>query len=129
MRSLKQIGTVGGFFLVIISGSAQTKNAQPPETTNLIESIQGSALYSAYCALCHGKDGRGEGPLAKSLRVSPAIRPAWLREMAALFRWIEFNRLFRASSYCPRGTVRKRCRCGDLSFRRLLGTKTWDGCA
>ena len=64
--------TVGGLFLVIMLGSAQTKNTQPPETAHLIDSIQGPALYTAYCTVCHGKDGKGGGPMAKSLKVTPA---------------------------------------------------------
>jgi mono/diheme cytochrome c family protein len=43
---------------------------QEPEP--LIESIQGPALYQAYCASCHGKDAKGSGVAAKSLRVPPA---------------------------------------------------------
>jgi len=45
--------------------------AQQPETDRLIDSIQGPALYTAYCAVCHGKDARGDGPMAKSLKVGP----------------------------------------------------------
>ncbi len=36
------------------------------------EAINGNALYNAYCASCHGTDGRGDGPVAKSLKVAPS---------------------------------------------------------
>jgi mono/diheme cytochrome c family protein len=42
------------------------------ESEQLIESIQGPALYQAYCATCHGKDAKGAGVIAKSLKVPPA---------------------------------------------------------
>jgi mono/diheme cytochrome c family protein len=42
------------------------------EEVRLIESIQGPALYQAYCASCHGKDAKGGGAIAKSLKVPPA---------------------------------------------------------
>jgi mono/diheme cytochrome c family protein len=31
----------------------------------------GATLYRTYCAVCHGPDARGRGPLASSLRVAP----------------------------------------------------------
>lgn len=31
----------------------------------------GNALYVRHCASCHGKDGRGAGPVAPSLKVVP----------------------------------------------------------
>jgi len=61
---------VGGLFAILAS-SAQTQKTQPPETTHLIDSVQGPVLYRAYCAVCHGKDGKGGGPMAKSLKVPP----------------------------------------------------------
>jgi mono/diheme cytochrome c family protein len=38
----------------------------------LIDSIEGQALYKAYCAACHGIGATGNGPLASALTVPPA---------------------------------------------------------
>ena len=32
--------------------------------------LQGPALFKAYCAVCHGNGGRGDGPMAASVRAS-----------------------------------------------------------
>ena len=29
-------------------------------------------MYLAYCATCHGKGGKGDGPVARALKVAPA---------------------------------------------------------
>jgi len=34
--------------------------------------FEGRRLYVSYCQLCHGSDGRGDGPLAKAMKISPA---------------------------------------------------------
>jgi mono/diheme cytochrome c family protein len=60
--------------LVVVCGFSlmQAPKGQPQgEGTRLIESIQGPALYTAYCAVCHGKDGKGSGPMATSLKIAP----------------------------------------------------------
>ncbi len=33
--------------------------------------ISGATLYKSYCASCHGVDGRGNGPVASSLKTAP----------------------------------------------------------
>ena len=52
--------------------SAAKNPSSKQEEGPLIASIQGPALYQAYCASCHGKDAKGGGPMAKSLKVPPA---------------------------------------------------------
>ena len=32
----------------------------------------GEDMYTSYCAVCHGKDGKGNGPAAEALKVPPA---------------------------------------------------------
>lgn len=41
------------------------------QDTTLIRSIEGKDLYSAYCASCHGMDGKGSGPASAAMKVSP----------------------------------------------------------
>jgi mono/diheme cytochrome c family protein len=53
----------------LVSFSALAQDQKAAEKTRLIASIQGPALYSAYCAVCHGSQARGDGPMAKSLKV------------------------------------------------------------
>ncbi len=36
-----------------------------------IAGVSGAYAYRTYCATCHGADGKGEGPLAESLRFRP----------------------------------------------------------
>ena len=50
-------------------GLAQTKVEKTPiERTR----IDGKVMFDSYCAVCHGKEGIGNGPAAKSLAKVPA---------------------------------------------------------
>jgi mono/diheme cytochrome c family protein len=42
------------------------------ETKLVTSSMVGSEIYRTYCAVCHGDRGRGDGPLAGSLRSVPS---------------------------------------------------------
>lgn len=34
--------------------------------------VSGKEMYAAYCAACHGTDGKGGGPAASALKIPPA---------------------------------------------------------
>src|SRR5579862_784081 len=51
---------------------AQSPRAGASKHEELISSIQGPALYKAYCSSCHGSDAKGKGPMANSLKVAPS---------------------------------------------------------
>ena len=36
------------------------------------QAYEGRRLYVSYCQLCHGVDGKGDGPLARAMEISPA---------------------------------------------------------
>jgi mono/diheme cytochrome c family protein len=62
---------IGGSLLICVFSLAQNQEGQRPEHGHLIDSVKGAVLFKAYCAVCHGKDGKGAGPMAKSLKTSP----------------------------------------------------------
>jgi|SRR5579871_2238380 len=51
---------------------AQNPRAGASRHEQLISSIQGPALYRAYCSSCHGPAATGNGPMANSLKVAPS---------------------------------------------------------
>jgi mono/diheme cytochrome c family protein len=61
--------------IVILAASlliwAATPASKAKDPGRLIDSIEGPALYKAYCAACHGTDARGNGPFALALKVAP----------------------------------------------------------
>lgn len=52
-----------------VAPAAQTTGGQVPRLT--IESTDGRDVFDVYCATCHGRDGRGDGPVAASLKTPP----------------------------------------------------------
>ena len=52
--------------LVILTVNLSDALANPPTA------YEGRALYVSYCQLCHGLKGKGDGPLARAMDISPA---------------------------------------------------------
>jgi len=50
--------------ILVISTPAVSANPPP--------AYEGRKLYVSYCQLCHGTGGKGDGPLAKAMEISPA---------------------------------------------------------
>jgi mono/diheme cytochrome c family protein len=61
--------------MATIASAQQPAPKAPPKVVKqparAIASVEGKELYAAYCAACHGKEGRGDGPAAASLKVAP----------------------------------------------------------
>ncbi len=60
---------IAGILLAMPLGAEQAPATPTAQNTHLIESITGPALYTAYCSVCHGWDGKGGGPMAGFLKV------------------------------------------------------------
>jgi len=55
----------------VASANAQTKEVKkgPIKATS---ATSGAEMFASYCAACHGKDGKGNGPAAAALKNPPA---------------------------------------------------------
>ena len=59
----------GSMLLTALLGGTFTKSQTAPKAGEpLITSVKGPELFHAYCAACHGTNGRGDGPTASSLK-------------------------------------------------------------
>jgi len=52
------------------AASAQTKIEKGP--IKQTSASDAGTMFNSYCAVCHGKEGKGDGPAAKSLTKTPA---------------------------------------------------------
>jgi mono/diheme cytochrome c family protein len=63
---MKKIIHTAIFKFILITLWSSTASANPPPA------YEGRKLYVSYCQLCHGTKGKGDGPLAKAMKISPA---------------------------------------------------------
>ncbi|MBZ5526671.1 MAG: cytochrome c [Acidobacteriia bacterium] len=77
---MKRFGLLG-FSLLLLPALAAWPHPQAPETSpkKVIEKVpikptsasSGEEMYKEYCAVCHGLDGKGNGPAASALKTPP----------------------------------------------------------
>jgi len=58
--------------LVLLGVTAGAQGPRPARPLLVPESLGGSVSFDLYCASCHGRGGRGDGPTGASLRTRPA---------------------------------------------------------
>jgi mono/diheme cytochrome c family protein len=75
MRALKLIALAAT--LLTSAWAIAQQAAQTPPTVNRVPitntpSNSGKAMFNSYCAVCHGTDGKGNGPAAPAMKTPPA---------------------------------------------------------
>jgi mono/diheme cytochrome c family protein len=66
-----------GFLLTLVSTAAFTTARQSQTTAKnspeqRTAALPGEGLFNSYCAACHGRDAKGDGPAAAALKVPPS---------------------------------------------------------
>jgi mono/diheme cytochrome c family protein len=74
MSIRKLISVLPALTLLVCSAAAQN---QPKTTIEHVpakptSSASGQEMYTSYCAVCHGTEGKGAGPAASALKTAPA---------------------------------------------------------
>ena len=72
--------------LAVLCGASGTRAQAPRQPATLLtESLVGRDLFVAYCAACHGREGRGDGPVSPALRIQPADLTSLARRNGGTF--------------------------------------------
>ncbi len=58
--------------VLIYSAAQEAKTQVKHEAAPMTSPASGKEMFVSYCASCHGKDAKGDGPAAKSLNSLPA---------------------------------------------------------
>ncbi|MCS7041836.1 MAG: cytochrome c [Bryobacteraceae bacterium] len=66
---------------------------KPRTAEQRASSLSGRELYVAYCASCHGMEGRGDGPAAEAMRMRPTDLTALARSRGGTFPKARVERL------------------------------------
>jgi mono/diheme cytochrome c family protein len=65
------VAFVAGLLAVAAFGIAQTNTQIKEVPIRPTSAASGKQMYNAYCATCHGMDGKGNGPAAAALKQQP----------------------------------------------------------
>jgi len=60
------------FGLAILAGAQEQQKEIKHTTAQPTSPASGQEMFLAYCATCHGKDAKGNGPAASALKVAPS---------------------------------------------------------
>jgi mono/diheme cytochrome c family protein len=70
-KVFSHIGLILCLFCLVVLGVAQQKEIRHVPAKP-ISPASGPEMYKAYCAVCHGMTGKGNGPAAEALKVPPS---------------------------------------------------------
>ena len=78
MRVMKFISLA--VILVMIAALAVVAQTTPAQTTPSVKHVpiantpsnSGKEMFNSYCAVCHGTNGKGEGPAASAMKTPPS---------------------------------------------------------
>ena len=67
-RNLLIFFLFAGLVAMALAQKPEVKTTTAPQTS----AASGEEMYVSYCAVCHGKDGKGNGPAAPAMKVPPS---------------------------------------------------------
>lgn len=87
--------------LLVGLSAAQKRTPEESREKGLLDSFRGPELYMAYCATCHGKDAKGDGPMAKSLKTPPPDLTRIAERNGGMFPFLRVQRIISGEEQSP----------------------------
>jgi mono/diheme cytochrome c family protein len=85
---------------VLASSQTPTDKTQPNVklvTAQPIQSVQGKDNFEAYCAVCHGRTGKGDGPAAPAMKMPVADLTAIAKKNGGKFNGIAIAEMIKGA--------------------------------
>jgi mono/diheme cytochrome c family protein len=92
---------VGPVLWLVGDAVAQKRTSDEGRQKKLMDSLRGPELYEAYCASCHGKDARGDGPAGKALRTAPPDLTRIAERNGGMFPFVRVQRIISGEDQTP----------------------------
>ncbi|MBZ5558067.1 MAG: cytochrome c [Acidobacteriia bacterium] len=93
MRASRIIGlcVIAGAWAGAMGAVVPAQTTGPRNPPLVIQSVEGRDLFEFYCATCHGRDGRGGGPVVPALKTAPPDLTLIARRHGGAFprAWVE----------------------------------------
>jgi mono/diheme cytochrome c family protein len=110
VMSIKKL--ISMFIALIVCSCALTLAAQDqaqPQPEKVIKHVaakatspvSGKEMYTTYCAVCHGTDGKGAGPAASALKVPPTDLSALSKNNGGKYPGLKVDASIRGESSLP----------------------------
>jgi mono/diheme cytochrome c family protein len=91
------------FPIVVISSLLVFLSALTAQDT-IPSPASGKEMFNAYCAVCHGLDGKGNGPAASAFRMHPADLTALAKKNGGKFPGAEVTKEIKSVDQAPHGS-------------------------
>jgi mono/diheme cytochrome c family protein len=104
--------------LTLVAGAAQAQTTVQKAPIKQTPATNGKQMFDSYCAVCHGKDGTGNGPAAKALTKVPADLTKISARNGGAFPDVHVRRFIQGLDEVPAHGTRDMPMWGEL-FRSL----------
>jgi mono/diheme cytochrome c family protein len=103
---------VASAVLVMAQGQTPVVKYVPIKPTN---AASGQDMFKNYCAVCHGESGKGDGPAASAMKVSPVDLTTLAQKNGGKYPALHISSVVRGEADI-RLMAPRTCRYGDRCF-------------